>query len=73
MSAVVIRAGRKPELGDVDPGRDLQPYRAVGRALAALAVPHDELENLLVTGMSAEQSQRWYLRFFVDRDGDTDS
>lgn len=65
---LLIRAGTQPELGDVNRGRDLPSYHAVGKALASLAVPEEWIDNLLVTGMSAEESQEWYMRFFGDSD-----
>jgi len=59
----------QPELGDVNRGRDLRAYHLVGKALASLAVPDDWIDNLLVTGMTAEESQEWYARFFIGDDG----
>jgi len=66
---LLIRTGMQPELGDVNRGRDLRAYHLVGKALASLAVPDDWIDNLLVTGMTAEESQEWYARFFIGDDG----
>jgi hypothetical protein len=65
---VLIRTGTQPELGDVNRGQTLPAYHAVGKVLAPLRVPDDWIDNLLVTGMTPEESQAWYARFFGDED-----
>jgi hypothetical protein len=65
---VLIRAGTQPELGDVNRGQALPAYHAVGKVLTPLRVPDDVIDNLLVTGMTPEESQAWYARFFGDED-----
>jgi hypothetical protein len=64
---VAIRAGEKPELGDVNRDQTLPNYGAVGEALAEVRVPDEWVENLALVGMNAEQVVEWFNRFFEHR------
>lgn len=51
---VVLAAGPRPVLGSHDPAgaSELAPYRAVGKLLAPLRLPDDELELLDIAGLA---------------------
>jgi hypothetical protein len=60
----LLRAGERPELGDVNRRERLPLYRAVGRLVSPHRASDEELEDLLVEGMSEEASVEWLHRFF---------
>ena len=66
---LLIRAGRVPELGDSNRQDWPAKYASVGAALAELAVPDDEIENLVLAGMDSDEVVDWYRRFFDAKDG----
>lgn len=62
---VLLRAGERPELGDVN-RRDLLPlYRAVGRLVSPRRASDEALDDLLIEGMQEEAALAWLRRFFV--------
>ena len=60
----LIRAGKQPELGDVNRRDRLPSYGAVGRMVAPRRASDEELEDLLIEGMSEEAALDWLRRFF---------
>ena len=61
---VLIRAGNEPELGDTNRNQHLSHYHKVGRAVSDLQMPDEWRENFSVVGLTPEESQEWYGRFF---------
>lgn len=64
--AWIIRAGERPELGDLNRGQTLPDYYRVGRALAELRLPDKWLEYFSVIGLDKMEAAAWYGRFFGD-------
>lgn len=64
---VLLVAGTEPTLGGNDPASAaaLEPYRQVGRRVAAASIPDEQLEFLQLIGLDDEDKVRsWYRRFF---------
>jgi len=61
---VLLRAGKQPELGDVNRRERLPLYRAVGRLVSPRRASDEELEDLNIQGMSDEAAIDWLRRFF---------
>lgn len=69
---LALVAGQEPIAGSSDPAKkaELRPYHSVGRALAPLRLPNDDLEFLDLAGFDDELDRRdWYLRFFEGSEG----
>lgn len=62
----VIRAGEKPELGDVNRGELLPSYRIIGSILSSLRVPDEWIAELPIEGLEDRENMDWYQRFLGD-------
>jgi len=62
---VLLRAGKSPQLGDVNRHDMLPVYRAVGRLVSPRRAPDEALDDLMILGMSEEAAHGWLRRFFV--------
>jgi len=65
-AGIVIRAGEKPELGDVNRGELLPSYRKIGRILSPLRVPDEWIAELPIEGLEDRENLDWYHRFLGD-------
>jgi TseV toxin immunity protein TsiV len=61
---VLLRAGKQPELGDVNRRERLPLYRSVGRLVSPSRASDEELEDLNIQGISDEAAIDWLRRFF---------
>lgn len=62
---LLLRAGKAPQLGDVN-RHDLLPlYRAVGKMVSPGRASDEDLNELVIQGMSEEAALDWLRRFFV--------
>ena len=59
---VIIQAGPKPTLGDVNAGDDISYYRRVSRVLEPIRVPPEALRRFSVVG-GRNNTRRWMARF----------
>jgi len=59
---VIIQAGPKPTLGDVNAGEDISYYRRVSRVLEPIRVPPEALGRLSNVG-GRNNTRRWMARF----------
>jgi hypothetical protein len=62
--ALMIRAGEKPELGDVNRNNKLPLYGKVGNAFKSLRISDERLSYMKIAGLSSEDVRDWYNRFF---------
>jgi len=62
----MIRAGSKPELGDVNRSDTLPHYRKLGTALAPVQTPDELIEKINLPVMRDEAKIQWLSRFFHD-------
>lgn len=62
--AIIIRAGEKPELGDVNRNNKLPLYGKVGNAFKSLRISDERLSYMKIAGLSSEDVRDWYNRFF---------
>jgi hypothetical protein len=62
---VVIRAGQRPEVGDVNRNDLLPSYHAVGQLVSPVRAPDEALASVSINGMTGETKNDWLRRFFV--------
>jgi hypothetical protein len=62
-SGIVIQAGEKPGLGDVNLGNVLPLYKKVGTVLSPLRIPDEWIAELPIEGLQGRENLAWYLRF----------
>jgi hypothetical protein len=62
--AWLIRAGERPELGDVNRGETLPNYQRIGHALAEVRMADKWMDYFKIVGMDKVDASAWYGRFF---------
>jgi len=62
---VILRAGARPEIGDVNRRDRLSSYRALGRLVDPLRVSDELIDKLNLIVLQGEEKREWLLRFFL--------
>jgi len=62
---VILRAGERPEIGDVNRRDRLPTYQALGHLVDPLRVDDDLIDKINLIVLRGEEKRDWLLRFFL--------